>query len=170
MSRLLLGLLFLGLGSPAGAQETGEASLAQAQAVETVAQARNRRARPRGNRVNVQVLVVHAQPGEASIDPELRRWSRHLRHLRYDRFTLLDRTSATLVPDRPQSFSITGGREVTVTLLRRSPENCRLRIQMFRGGRKLVDTTVAVNRNGTFIVAGPRHGEGILVLPITASY
>ena len=37
-------------------------------------------------------------------------------------------------------------------------------------GSKLLDTTVTVNRNGTFIVAGPRYRDGILVLPLTARY
>ncbi|MEE2749867.1 MAG: hypothetical protein VX519_00425 [Myxococcota bacterium] len=125
-----------------------------------------------GKRVNLQLLVVHATGGDAYMDPALRRWSRHLGHLkfRYEHFELLDRNEFQLVPERAKTFSVTGGREVTVTLLQRGPERARLRIQVFKKSKKLVDTTVAVHRNGTFIVAGPRHGEGILVLPITASY
>jgi len=123
-----------------------------------------------GKRVHVQILVVHATKGAPHMDPALKRWARQMRHLRYDSFKLLNRYGADLVPDRPKSFTVSGGRVVTVTLLKRDAERARLRIQMFRKDQKLVDTTVAVNRNGTFIVAGPRHGEGILVLPITASY
>ena len=37
-------------------------------------------------------------------------------------------------------------------------------------GGKLLDTTLSVNRNGTFIVAGPKHKDGVLVLPLTAKY
>ncbi len=123
-----------------------------------------------GKRVNIQLLVVHATGGDAYMDPALRRWSRHLGHLRYEHFELMGRNAAQLVPERSKTFSVTGGREVTVTLLQRGPERARLRIQMKKKGQGLVDTTVAVNRNGTFIVAGPRHEGGILVLPITASY
>jgi len=123
-----------------------------------------------GKRVNLQLLVVHATGGATYMDPALRRWSRHLGHLRYEHFELMDRHASQLVPERAKTFSVTGGREVTVTLLQRGPERARLRIQMFKKSQKLVDTTVAVNRNGTFIVAGPRHEGGILVLPITASY
>ena len=126
--------------------------------------------KPQGKRVNVQILVVHATAGTPHMDPALRRWSRQMSHLRYDNFKVLERYAADLVPDRPKSFTVSGGRVVTVTLLKRDPQRARLRIQMFRKNQKLVDTTVAVTRNGTFIVAGPRHGEGILVLPITASY
>jgi hypothetical protein len=126
--------------------------------------------KPPGKRVNVQILVVHATPGNPHMDPALRRWARQMSHLRYDNFKVLERYAADLVPERPKSFTVSGGRVVTVTLLKRDPQRARLRIQMYRKNQKLVDTTVAVARDGTFIVAGPRHGEGILVLPITASY
>ena len=40
------------------------------------------------------------------------------------------------------------------------------------GGKKgkLIDTTVKINRDGTFIVAGPAFKDGILILPLKASY
>ncbi len=126
--------------------------------------------KPPGKRVNVQILVVHATTGKPHMDPALHRWSRQMSHLRYDNFKVLERFAADLVPERPKSFTVSGGRVVTVTLLKRDPQRARLRIQMYRKNQKLVDTTVAVARDGTFIVAGPRHAEGILVLPITASY
>lgn len=137
-----------------------------------MAQARPRRGRGPAAQglANVQVMLVHATNGAPHMDPQLSRWAPHLRHLRYDNYSLLERRRARLAIDGQRSFEILGDRELTVTLMNRGPRRARLRIEMHRGGQKLVDTTVAVNRNGTFIVAGPRHGEGILVLPITVSY
>ena len=43
-------------------------------------------------------------------------------------------------------------------------------VEVYKGGEKLVDTTVSVNRGSTFMVGGPRHDGGILLLPITANY
>ncbi|MEC7240895.1 MAG: hypothetical protein VXW32_06620 [Myxococcota bacterium] len=124
-----------------------------------------------GDRVRVQVMLVHATSGEPYMDPALQRWGRHLRHLRYDSYRLLERRRAALLPQGSRSFEILGDREVSVSLLRKNEQNARLRVQMYRRGQKLVDTTVTVNRNGTFIMAGPAHKDGgILVLPITASY
>jgi len=123
-----------------------------------------------GDRVRVQVLLVHATSGTSFMDPALKRWSRHLRHLRYDSFELLERRRAALLPDRGRDFEILGDRQITITLLSKNPKRARLRVQMYRRGQKLVDTTVTVNRNGPFIRAAPSHKGGILVMPITASY
>lgn len=169
----VLGLLFS--GAPR-AQET-----TSTESPEIVAQQRGPHRRPpgkrpnqgkaqKGDRVRVQVLLVHATPGQVFMDPALKRWSRHLRHLRYDSFKLLERRRAALLPDHGRDFEILGDRRITVTLLSKNPKRARLRVQMYRSGQKLVDTTVTVNRNGTFIMAGPSHKGGILVMPITASY
>ena len=123
-----------------------------------------------GERVRVQVLLVHATAGESFMDPALRRWGRHLRHLRYDSYRLLERKRAALLPDQESEFDILGDRRINVTLMEKRERNATLRVQMYRRGQKLVDTTVTVNRNGTFIMAGPAHQDGILVLPITAAY
>jgi hypothetical protein len=146
-----------------------------------LAQARGQHRRPpgkrprqgkahQGDRVRIQVLLVHATSGQVFMDPALQRWSRHLRHLRYDSFRLLEKHRAALLPDGAREFEILGDRQISVTLLSKNPKRARLRVQMFRRGQKLVDTTVTVNRNGTFIMAGPSHRGGILVMPITASY
>ena len=129
-----------------------------------------RNANAQGERVRVQVLLVHATSGEPFMDADLNRWSRHLKHLRYDSFELLERRRASLLPDHGRDFEILGDRSIKVSLLSKNPKRARLRVQMYRRDQKLVDTTVTVNRNGTFIMAGPSHKGGILVMPITASY
>ena len=174
---MVLALLFT---ENPGAQAHEAAPNGQSE-VEILAQARGNHRRPpgkrsrqgkanQGERVRVQVLLVHATSGQAFMDPALQRWSRHLRHLRYDSYELLERRRAALMPDRSREFEILGDRRITVTLLNKNQKRARLRVQMYRRGQKLVDTTVTVNRNGTFIMAGPSHKNGILVLPITASY
>ena len=70
------------------------------------------------------------------------------------------------MPQGSRDFEILGDRQISVSLLRKNEQNARLRVQMYRRGQKLVDTTVTVNRNGTFIMAGPAHKNGILVLPM----
>ena len=172
--------LIAGLGSApvfAEAPRGGETSLNGELVAQNGPRNRPRGKRPAGNRavqgdrVRVQVMLVHATSGEPYMDPALQRWGRHLRHLRYDSYRLLERRRAALLPQGSRSFEIMGDREISVSLLRKNEQNARLRVQMYRRGQKLVDTTVTVNRNGTFIMAGPAHKDGgILVLPITASY
>lgn len=172
--------LLMGLGSApvfAEAPQAVETSLSGELLAQNGPRNRPRGKRPnanravQGDRVRVQVMLVHATSGQPYMDPALQRWGRHLRHLRYDSYRLLERRRAALLPQGSRSFEIMGDREISVSLLRKNEQNARLRVQMYRRGQKLVDTTVTVNRNGTFIMAGPAHKDGgILVLPITASY
>ena len=46
----------------------------------------------------------------------------------------------------------------------------RVRVEMSGNDGKLLDTTVSINRGGTFIVAGPKVKDGILMLPVRADY
>ncbi len=121
-------------------------------------------------KVNVQIMVVFATSSQTGVDPRLGNLTRYLSNLKYSGYQLLDSQQATLSANGNQSFSIEGGRKVSVTVLSRDDQKARMRVEITQGSNKLLDTTLSVNRNGTFIVAGPRHKDGILVLPLTARY
>ena len=126
---------------------------------------------PRGNKVTVGMMVVHATDAHSNVDQRLGSLTRYLSHMRFTGYELLETRSVQLGPNGTESFTIQGGREVTITLLSRDDNRVRMRVQILAGkGGKLLDTTLSVNRNGTFIVAGPKYNQGILVLPLTASY
>lgn len=122
------------------------------------------------DKVSVRLMVVHATMNHKRVDPRLQKLTRYLSHLRYTGYDLLQIQSVDLGPKGKESFSIEGGARVEIQMLSKDEKRCRLRVQMTRGGSKLLDTTLSVNRNGTFIVAGPKHKGGILVLPLTARY
>ena len=129
------------------------------------------RTAPRGNKVTVGMMIVHATDTHSNVDQRLGSLTRYLSHMRYTGYELLETRSVQLGPNGSETFTIQGGREVTITLLSRDPDRVRMRVQILAGkGGKLLDTTLSVNRNGTFIVAGPKYNQGILVLPLTASY
>lgn len=126
---------------------------------------------PAPHKVQLQVRVVHALEGESYVDPQLAQLARLLQSLRYPRFELIDTRQALVAVGADQVFELVGNRTLTLNLLDLTEERARLRITIdHRGGSRLVETTVSINRNGTFIMAGPRHENGILVLPITARY
>ena len=129
------------------------------------------RTAPRGNKVTVGMMVVHATDRHSNVDGRLGSLTRYLSHMRFTGYELLETRSVQLGANGSETFTIQGGREVTITLLSRDDNRVRMRVQILAGkGGKLLDTTLSVNRNGTFIVAGPKYNEGILVLPLTASY
>ncbi|MCK6505208.1 hypothetical protein L6R53_17715 [Myxococcota bacterium] len=150
----------LGLSSPADAQSrpmTPPGSVSQAAPVRA--------------KVDVEVRVVYATSAHSRVDSRLSGLTRYLSHLRFTGYELLDTQKAQVALGGKASFTVEGGRKVTVTLLGRDESRARVRVQVSGSNDKqLLDTTMSVNRDGTVIVAGPKHQDGILVLPLTARY
>jgi hypothetical protein len=122
-------------------------------------------------KVTLELPVVYATSAHSNVDPRLSDIARYLKNLRYTGYELLGTQRAQLSPKGGQTFSIAGNRKVKVQLLSREAKRVRVRVRIIGGkGANLLDTTLWVNRNGTFIVAGPKHKDGILVLPLTARY
>ena len=122
------------------------------------------------DKVQVQVMVVYATSAHDRVDSKLANLARYLNNLRYSGYELLQTQSLSVAKDGSETFNVEGGRKVPVTLLDRDDAKARMRVQISGSNGKLLDTTLSVNRNGTFIVAGPKHKDGILVLPLTARY
>ena len=122
-------------------------------------------------KVELKVHVIHATDEHTRVDPRLEKLQRYLRHLRYTGYDLLETRKVPLTARGVESFTIAGERKVRVELLSKDAKKARMRVKIIgRKGQKLLDTTLSVPRNGTFIVAGPKYKGGILVLPLTARY
>ena len=121
-------------------------------------------------KVTIEIGVVHATNENSRIDPKLRSIAPHLKFIPYSGFSMLNRHQAELGLDQQQAFTIAGGRKVRVKLMERTEAHAKVRVSMFNGDRKLLDTTVRIHRNKSFIVAGPKYKGGVLILPITARY
>ena len=148
-------LLAMGLAAPPAVFAQGRAGAAEAS--------------EKAGKVTLELPVVHATSAHSRVDPRLQDVARYLKNLRYTGYELLGTQRAQLARNGSQTFAIVGNRKVKVELLQREAERVRVRITGAKGAN-LLDTTLWVNRNGTFIVAGPRHKDGILVLPLTARY
>jgi hypothetical protein len=123
------------------------------------------------NKVTLTMPVVYATEAHTRVDPKLRSVAKSLQNLRYTGFELLDTHRVSLAAGGKQNINVPGNRKLTVRVLGKDAKRVQLRVQLVGAkGRKLLDTTVKVNRNGTFIVALARYKDGILVLPLTARY
>lgn len=126
---------------------------------------------PKVGKVDVTVHVIQATESNKKVDPRLESLARYLKPLRYTGYELLSTHNVPVSGRSSASFNIAGDRKVTIELLDRDEKKARLRVQIMGGkGKKLLDTTVSVPRDGKFIVAGPRYGDGVLVLPLTVRY
>jgi hypothetical protein len=132
-------------------------------------------------KVKLKVLVVKAstvsekgadgKPASPQVDPELEPLLEYFNNYKFNSFVLVDTKPISLADGDNKKFVIVGGRKITVKLLSHDDNKAKMKV-LIEGakGRILLDTTISVNRNGTFIVAGPKFRDGILVLPISASY
>ncbi|MDP2316111.1 MAG: hypothetical protein Q8P41_24655 [Pseudomonadota bacterium] len=126
--------------------------------------------KPAANRVGVQISVVHATDSESGIDPRLAALTSSFRYFKYKGYRLLSTQDADVSLGEDHSFPIEGGRRLKVTLISKDDTRARVRVEMTSDAGKLLDTTVSINRGGTFIVAGPVYKDGILMLPVRADY
>jgi len=120
--------------------------------------------------VQISLWTVHATNKTQGVDKGLKRIAKHLHNLNYTGFALLGKEKAGLSVQATKRFNIVGGKSVEVTVLDRDEKRARVRVQVYSAKGKLLDTTVSIRRNGFFMVAGPKHKKGVLVLPIFARY
>ena len=121
--------------------------------------------------VRLEMLVVHATTANKAVDPQVRPLMKYFRNYKFTGFSLLNSQTAKLNDNSARTFTIEGERNVTITLLSHSEKSAKLKLVIIEDkGKKILDTTVNINRNGTFIVAGPKFKEGVLFLPISAKY
>ena len=123
-----------------------------------------------GETVRVRIWSVHATKSGAQVDEALAQVSKHLKRLDYGTFKLIRKDGIAVPPKGTRKAEIAGGKTVRVTVIERNEERARVRVRIGDGNSVVLDTTVAIRRNGFFIVAGPRYKGGILVLPIFARY
>ncbi len=134
------------------------------------AQAQTKRPVPAG-KVEVRILAVAASEGQAHMDPQLRHLVKHLAYLRHDRYELVTQKRGMVGTGAGElEFRVQDGPRVVVNIREMSADRAKVRVRMFRGQNKVVDTTVAIQNHGTFILAGPKYRDGILILPIRVDY
>ena len=125
---------------------------------------------PASGKVGLELKVVHAD-NSGKVDPQLQGVYENLKFTRFSGFSLLDTHDAKLGPGQDETFTVAGGRKVTVALVSRDARAAKVRVVMTNPeGRSVMDTTVSIHRNRAFMIAGPDFKGGKLVLPISVRY
>ncbi len=127
-------------------------------------------AAPVQGKVEVDVRVVRADHSK-SVDAELKPLMKQLTFTRFTGFKLLATYPAHLAVGGDATFSLVGDRKLKVDLLERDAKRAKIRIRLFNGSKdKVLDTTVSIPRDKSFVIGGPKLKDGALVLPVTVSY
>lgn len=124
---------------------------------------------PAAGRVKVAMMVVYAN-NSGQVDPRLRGLQQQLEMMKFTGYQVLSTHSASLGATQDQSFPIEGGRRMEVTVVSFTETQARVRIELFKGTEKTIDTTVNIRNGRTLVTGGPKYQAGSLIFPITVSY
>jgi hypothetical protein len=116
--------------------------------------------------VQIETILANNQSGE--FDSRLKPLEKQLRVLKYRSYRLLKQESQTVPAKGSASFEIPGGRSLIVSPQELSNQRIGLKVRWQGGEKPLVDTTITLRNKGNFILGGPSHEGGVLVLSISA--
>jgi hypothetical protein len=103
------------------------------------------------------------------IDPKLNAMKNQLKVMKYRSYRLLKEETQSVPWQGNAAFDIPGGRSLVVTPQEFRNKQLALKVRLLQGDKPVVDTTVRLNNGGNFLLGGPPHEGGALVLSISAT-
>jgi hypothetical protein len=118
-------------------------------------------------RVKIGTILANNQSDE--IDPKLNAMKNQLKVMKYRSYRLLKEETQNVPWQGNAAFDIPGGRSLVVTPQEFRNKQLALKVRLQQGDKPVVDTTVRLNNGGNFLLGGPPHEGGALVLSISAT-
>jgi hypothetical protein len=119
--------------------------------------------------VQVTIRTILAGNKADEFDAKLKGMEQQLKALKYRSYRSLKDDSKVVSWQGTQSFDIPGGRTLTVTPQEFQDNRIAVKVRLTEGEKPVVDTTVKIPNKGNFILGGPAHEGGVLVLSISAA-
>lgn len=122
---------------------------------------------PQSVQVSIGTILASNQSDE--FDAQLKGLESQLRVLKYRSYRLLKSESQTVPWKGDRAFEIPGNRNLTVAPQEFRDNRISLKVRLTQGQKPVIDTTVRIPNKGNFLLGGPPHEGGALVLSISAS-
>jgi len=119
--------------------------------------------------IEVRIGAILASNQNDEFDARLKGLEKQLRVLKYRSYRLLTDKSENIPRNGNKVFEIPGGRSLMVTPQEFQDNRIALQVRLTDGKKPLLDTTVRIANKGNFILGGPPHEGGVLVLSISAA-
>jgi len=119
--------------------------------------------------VLVTIRSILAENKNDEFDVKLKGMEQQLKSLKYRSYRSLKDDSKSVAWQGTQSFDIPGGRTLTVVPQEFQDNRIAIKVRLTQGDKPVVDTTVKIPNKGNFILGGPPHEGGTLVLSISAA-
>ena len=121
--------------------------------------------------VQTRVRIIEASNVGSSIDPSLRDIHDKLGKLfNFTSYRLIRDLNLNLTGNQPVEIPIHTGRSMEVTLFGEYLKTVELRIRIRRDGMDVLNTQVRLSHGRTVLIGGPKHGEGVIILAVSAQF
>lgn len=121
--------------------------------------------------VQTRIRVIEASSVGSNIDPSLRDLHGQLGSLfRYTSYRLLRDERVQISPKQPAFVPIHGGRSIEITQVGIRANMAEVRVKIKRDESEILNTQVQLYPGKTVLIGGPRHGEGVVILALSAHF
>jgi hypothetical protein len=119
--------------------------------------------------VELRIGAVFASNTEQSFDQRLATMRRQFDTLfPYTSYRLIKEELRTVAWGRQAGFDLPGGRYLLVIPREYKDGRVSMKLMLVEGSKPLFDTVVGLRNQGTFLIGGPRHQDGVLIIAIGA--
>ncbi|HEX7226453.1 MAG TPA: hypothetical protein VF353_01660 [Candidatus Binatia bacterium] len=119
--------------------------------------------------VQIKIGTILASNESDQFDARLKPMERQLKVMKYRSYRLLKEDSQSVPWNDNATFEIPGGRSLAVSPQDSKDKQIALKVRLTEGTKPLLDTTVRLQGRGYFLLGGPPHEGGALVISISAS-
>ena len=118
-----------------------------------------------------RLRIIGASNSGASIDPALRDVHNQLGSLfSFTSYRLLRDEVFNLSLNRPITIPVHPGRSIAVELVGQKRNLAEFRVRVIREGADILNTVVRLGPGRTVLIGGPKHGEGVVILALSAHF
>ena len=118
--------------------------------------------------VQVKIGTILASNESDQFDARLKPMERQLKVMKYRSYRLLKEDSQAVPWNDNATFEIPGGRSLAISPQDTKDKQIALKVRLIEGTKPLLDTTVRLQNQGYFLLGGPPHEGGALVISISA--
>jgi len=119
--------------------------------------------------VQLKIGTILATNQADCLDGQLTKMKQQLEVIKYRCYRLIREESQKSSWEANTVFDIPGGRTLIVAPQESRNNRVSLKVRLQEGEKPIVDTTVRFPNRGNFLLGGPAHEGGVLILSISAS-
>ena len=119
--------------------------------------------------IQLKIGTILASNEGKNFDPRLSAMKSQLNVFKYQSYQLLKEEAKVVLWKGNAAFEIPGGRSLTVTPQEYRDNRISLKVRLMKGDQSFLDTVVRLRNGGRFLLGGPAHETGVLILSIGAS-